>query len=142
MSNSFKILVLAGGLAALTMPAQAAVRFGTRVYVGPVYRQPWGYGPNWAYGYPVYPAARVYVSPPTHAHQGQIKVDTKEKDDPVFLDGAYAGTVKDVNSEWLPEGVHNLEIHLVNGQKVDERVFVPAGKSVHVNPSLMTPAKS
>lgn len=142
MLNSFKILALAGGLCAVTMPAQSAIRFGTRVYVGPVYQQPWGYGPYWAYGYPPYATTTVSIAPTVHAHQGQIKIDTKEQDDPVFIDGAYAGTVKDVSSEWLPEGPTNLEIRMANGQKLQERVYVSAGKRVHVNPSLMTPAKS
>ena len=141
MLNSLKVLALAGGLCAVTMPVQAAIRFGTGVYVGPVYRGPWGYGPYWAYGYPPY-AAGVTVVPRAHAHQGQIKIDTKEQDDPVFIGGAYAGTVKDVSSEWLPEGPNEVEIHMANGQKLQERVYVTPGKRVHLNPSLMSPAKS
>jgi hypothetical protein len=65
-----------------------------------VYRQPWGYGPYWAYGYPPYAPTTVSVAPPAHAHQGQIKIDTKAQDDPVFIDGAYVGTVKDV-PRWI-----------------------------------------
>jgi hypothetical protein len=131
MLRAMKTMVIAVGLALSLVPAHAAVRYGY-VVAAPVYR-PWGFGPYWGGG-PYY--GGMYV-PPAHPHSGQVKFDTKEKTAQVFIDGAFAGTVKDVNSAWLREGSHNVRVLHGDGTRFESRIYVLAGKSTHIHPDLL-----
>lgn len=130
-------LLLASALTMVTLPATAAVRLRTGVYVGPSYNA-WAYGPGWGPG-PYYYGG-VYA-PPTHRHEGQLKFDNLDRDAQVFLDGAFAGSVRDLNSSWLHEGEHDVELRS-HGDRRHERVYVVAGKTVHVRPEALTPSNS
>lgn len=135
MKNMLKSLILAGGLALATLPADAAVFYRGGVFMRPAYR-PWGfYGPYW--GYPYYGDFYGY---PVHPHAGQIKFDTKEKDAQVFLDGSYAGTVKELNSAWIREGNHTIELRSRAGMVFDQKIYVVAGKTMHIRPDVAAPA--
>jgi hypothetical protein len=124
------LLTLAMALMTLApMGASAAIR-GV-VVVGPSfgwYNPFWGpyWGPSWgAYGpYYAYP------------NSGQVKVDTKIKDAQVFIDGAYAGTTHENKTMHLRPGSYNIEIR-ENGQTpFSQRVYVVAGKTIHLHPEL------
>src|SRR5262245_32752870 len=122
-----------------TAPAQAAVvRFRGGVLVAPAYRPwAWGYGP-WAYG-PWGYGPYVYGYPMgMHTNAGQLKIDTPLKNAQVYINGAYAGTVKEVNSMWLRQGSYQLEVRAADGEKFDTKVFVAVGKTVKVRPELQT----
>jgi hypothetical protein len=118
-------LALLAGLLTVAPPAEAA-RFGFRggVFAGPAYG-PWGYGPYGGYygGYP-------YALRP---NAGQIKIDTARKDAQVFINGAYAGTVKETKSLWLRQGTYDLELRS-GGEKFATKVFVINGKTLKVSP--------
>lgn len=138
MTNRMKAITLVlAGLTMTALPSQAAVVFRTGVFVGPVYH-PWGYGPYW--GYPG-PYSRTVYRAPSHAHSGQLKIDTAEKKSSVYIDGAYAGTVKEVDSAWLPEGKHAVEVRSANGQVFDQDVQLIAGKTLHLKPVMPVDAK-
>ena len=124
------LLILAAALMTLPpMGASAAIRGA--VVVGPSfgwYSPFWGpyWGPSWgAYGpYYAYP------------NSGQVKVDTKIKDAQVFIDGAYAGTTHENKTIHLRPGSYNIEIR-ENGQTpFSQRVYVVAGKTIHLHPEL------
>lgn len=117
------LLVFAALLA--TLPASAGIHYRTGVFIGPAYG-PWGwYGPYAPYyGYPV----------AVHRNAGQVKIDTKEKNAQVFLNGAYAGSVKEVNSMWLRPGKYDLEIRSAEGATFDSQIFVVNGKTMHIKP--------
>lgn len=104
---------------AIFVPAASA---GPRVFIGfgPAYWGPAYYG--W-YGPAYYAAPVPYV--------GHIKFDTKMKDAGVFVDGGYAGTVKQLGTFPLRPGNHNLELRNAAGQTIfQEQVDVLAGKTI------------
>ncbi len=122
------LIVLAALLAFAPMTASAAVRgvvvVGPRFY-GPVWYSPfWGayWGPAWIGPYYAYP------------NSGVIKLDTKLKDAQVFIDGSYAGTTAENRTMRLRPGSYNIEIRHEGETTFNERVFVAAGKTIHIKP--------
>jgi hypothetical protein len=121
------LLTLALGSALLApMSASAAVRVfigGGPVVYGGFYRPFWG--PYWGpYGYSYYPNA------------GEVKLDTKVKDAQVFINGAYAGTTHDNKTMHLRAGSYNIEIREHGQTPFAEKVYVAAGKTIHLQPEL------
>jgi PEGA domain len=130
---------LLGMAAALIMlvPASASARgFGGRIVVGGPfvggywggpywggYWGPYGYGPYWG-GYYAYP------------NSGEIKLDTKVKDAQVFINGAYAGTTQEDKKLHLRPGNYNIEIREGGRTQFSEKVYVAAGKTLHLHPEL------
>jgi PEGA domain len=117
------LLTLAAAVMLLApVGASAAIRgavvFGP--YWGP-YWGPYGYWGPYYYAYP---------------NTGQIKIDTKVKDAQVFIDGAYAGTTHDSKTMYLRPGSYNFEIREGGQTRYAERVYVTAGKTLHLHPEL------
>jgi len=115
-------LVAAAAMALAPMTASAArvVVFGGPVW-GPGFYGPAYWGP--AYGYPV-------------AVSGEVKIDTKLKDEEVFINGAFAGTTKDMRTFHLRQGNYGIEIRHAGQSVLNENVFVAAGKTIHLQPAL------
>lgn len=135
--NRLRNLFLTATLIALAAyPASAAVRFRSNIIIGNTY-SPWGYRPYWGPGPYFGPA---YIAP-THRHEGQLKFDAQDPDAQVYLDGAFAGTVHTVNSSWLREGDHDVELRS-HGQRSHERIYVIPGKQVHIRPEALEPLAS
>lgn len=90
----------------------------------------WGwYSPFWgpypyAYGY--------YAGPPT----GEVKFDTKAKDSEVFIDGAYAGTIRKLKKLDLRPGTYDIELREAGQTTYAEKIYVVAGKTLHLNPNV------
>ena len=122
------MLVLATALMTLApFSASAAVRGFVvvgRPYYGGWYSPFWGpyWGPYWGYSY--YP------------NSGEVKLDTKVKDAQVFINGAYAGTTHQNKSIYLRPGSYNIEIREGGRTQYAERVYVVAGKTLHLHPEL------
>ena len=87
-------------------------------YWGP-YWGPWGYGP-----YDVYP------------NSGEVKLDTKVRDAQVFINGAYAGTTHENKTMRLRPGAYNIEIREEGRTSFAEKLYVVAGKTLHLHPVL------
>jgi hypothetical protein len=126
------LLILAASLMTLApMNASAAVRafvgFGRPYYYRPYYGGWYSpfWGPYWA------PYGGYYA----HPNAGEVKLDTKVKDAQVFINGAYAGTTKENKSMYLRPGSYNIEIRGF-GNRFAERVYVVAGKTLHLHPEL------
>ena len=118
------ILTLAIALMTLVpMSASAAVRvFVGRPVYGGLYVPYWG--PYWGYRYGYFP------------NSGEVKLETKVKDAQVFINGAFAGTTHDNKTMHLRPGSYNLEIR-ENGQTpFSEKIYVAAGKTLHLHPEL------
>ncbi len=121
-------------LAAMTlapMTASAAIRGGFVVagpgfYGGGFYRPFWGgyWGPVWAGPYYAYP------------NSGEVKLDTKVKDAQVFINGSYAGTTHDNKTMRLRQGNYSIEIREGGRTPFAEKVYVTAGKTLHLRPEL------
>lgn len=129
MIKFLKPMFAVGALLLATIPAAAAPprHFRGPVVVGPVFDPFWS---PW-YGYGSY----GYYGAPYHAG-GQVKIDSKAKDAEVFINGAFAGTVKEMKSMWLRPGIYDLELRAHGGEKFSEKVYVIAGKTVHIRPDL------
>ena len=106
------------GLLVLTFALMALAPISASAYWGPYWR-PAYYG-----GYYGYPMA------------GQVKLDTKVKTAEVFIDGAFAGTTHDARTMHLRPGTYNIEIRELGVTKFNERVYVVAGKTLHLRPTL------
>lgn len=127
------LLILAASLMTFAPTnASAAVRafvgFG-RPYYRPYYYGGWYtpyWGPYWA------PYGGYYARP----NAGEVKLDTKVKDAQVFINGAYAGTTKQNKSMYLRPGSYNIEIRGYGNTRYAERVYVVAGKTLHLHPEL------
>jgi hypothetical protein len=123
------LLILAAAVMTFApMSASAAVRGFVvvgRPYYGGWYSPFWGpyWGPAYGgyYGYP---------------NSGEVKLDTKVKDAQVFIDGSYAGTTHENKSMHLRPGNYNIEIREAGKTQYAERVYVVAGKTLHLHPEL------
>ena len=131
-------LLVLGASLITTLPAEARGRFGGGFFVGPAIR-PWGwyspfyyrpygfYGPyGYSYGYP---------------NAGEVKLDTNVKDAEVFVNGAYAGTAKKLKSMWLRPDAYDLEIRAPGRTQYAERIYVVAGKTLHIHADLRMEAR-
>jgi PEGA domain len=119
------ILFAAAAMAIAPMTASAArVIVGGPVIVGGYYGPAWG-----PYGGPVYPAF-------AYAGTGEVKLDTKNRDAEVFVNGAFAGTTKDARSLHLRPGRYSIEVRHAGQEALNQQVFVVAGKTLHLRPAL------
>jgi hypothetical protein len=92
---------------------------GYRVFYGPAF-----YGPRW-----VYPGPAYVVGPAT----GDVKIDTKAKNDTIYVDGGYIGTTHDMKKFSLRPGNHDIEVRDASGYSLfHERVQVLLGKTVDI----------
>jgi hypothetical protein len=126
MKKLMMMLVVAG---ATMLPLAAYGR--AVVLVAPGYG--WGYSSYWgpypyAYGYYGY-------APVT----GAIKLDTKVKDAAVYINGAYAGTAGKLKTMYLRPGSYDVEVRSSGGAPFAQKLYVTAGKTLHVNPNLPPP---
>lgn len=95
-------LLLMGGLFLSFAPSVSNAQVRRRVIVvqpvGPVFYDPFFYGPYWyPYG-PYYPAA----------NSGEVKIDTHHKFAKVYIDGGYAATITKAKKFTLRPGTHNI----------------------------------
>jgi hypothetical protein len=139
-----KRLMLMAGAVLMLLPLTAAARgrvaifAGPRSYAGPRVVPYVGYGyfdPFYApYAYRPY---AVFRSP----NSGEVKLDTKVKDAQVFIDGAYAGMAGKLKSMRLRPGSYKIELRAPGLPAYSERIYVVAGKTVHVNPGFAPEAR-
>ena len=124
------LTILAAALLTLApMSASAAVRGFVvvgRPYYGGWYAPFWG--PYWGPAYGGY-----YYG---HPNAGEVKLDTKVKDAQVFINGAYAGTTHQNKTMYLRAGSYNIEIREGSRTQFAQRVYVVAGKTLHLHPEL------
>ena len=117
-------LMLAGAMIAMApLGASAAVR----VFVG---------GPAFGYGFygPVpYWGPGYYTA---YSNSGTVKIDSKAKDAEVFVNGSYAGLVKDNHTMHLRQGNYTIEVRHAGETTFSENVYVTAGKTLHIAPAV------
>ena len=128
-----KLMMICITAAVMLAPLAAYARPG-RIYVAPSFG--WGgYSPYWG-GYP-YPYGDYYYAPTT----GAVKFDTKVKDAEVYIDGAYAGTVGKLKTMYLRPGSYDIEVRAPGRTQFAKKVYVAAGKTLHLNPDLHVQAQ-
>jgi len=106
------ILVAAAAMAMAPMASAARVVF---VGGGPV----WGPGFYGPYGGP------GYWGPAYASVLGEVRIDTKAKDDEVFVNGAFAGVTKDMKSFRLREGTYTIEVRHAGVGRKRQRNLLP-----------------
>lgn len=125
MTRLLKCSALALLALAVFVPAASARPFVVvGGYFGPGFYAPayygW-YGPAYAAPYAAVPAPNV----------GKVKFDTKMKDAGVFVDGGYAGTVRQLGTFPLRPGSHDIELRDPSGHTIfQEHIDVLAGKTI------------
>ena len=132
MRKGLLTILAAAMLAMAPVSASAAVRGFVvvgRPYYGGWYAPYWGpyWGGYWGPGYGYYYG---------HPNAGEVKLDTKVKDAQVFINGAYAGTTHQNKSMYLRPGSYKIEIREAGHTQYSERVYVVAGKTLHLHPEL------
>jgi hypothetical protein len=65
-----------------------------------------------------------------------VKLDTHVKDAQVFVDGAYAGTSGKLKTMWMRPGTYTIEMRAPGQPQFAEKIYVVAGKTVHVEPGF------
>ena len=125
------LLVLAAAVMTLApMTASAAIRGGFIVaapgFYGGYYAPYWGgyWGPGYVGPYYAYP------------NSGEVKLDTKVKTAQVFINGSYAGTTHENKTMRLRPGSYNIEIREGGQTPFAEKIYVAAGKTLHLHPEL------
>ena len=128
-----KKMLLIASAALMLLPLTAAARVG--VFVGS------GFAPMGWYGYGYGPFYRPYGAYYGVPNVGQVKLDTHVKDAQVFVDGAYAGTAGKLKTMWMRPGSYTIEMRGPGVPQFAEKIYVVAGKTVHVEPGFQPQAK-
>lgn len=101
--------------------------------------RPYYYGPWGPYFYPPYFSHPYFYHPyygtgfARGLHQGEVKLRTARKDAEVFIDGAYAGTARDLGTLWLDPGAYNLEVRDPGRTPYTRRIYVLSGKTLRID---------
>ena len=126
-----KIIMICVAAAVIMAPLASYAR-PVRVVVAPGFGWGW-YSPYWG----PYPYAYYDYAPMT----GAVKFDTNIKDAEVYIDGAYAGTVGKLKTMNLRPGSYDIEVRAPGRTQFDKKVYVAAGKTLHLNPDLHVQAQ-
>ena len=120
-------LFLIGIVLMTLLSATAFARGPAMVVVGP------GFGPYGWYGsyYGPYP-----YGPYLAANVGQVKLDTHVKEADVFIDGSYAGTLRDLKSMMMRPGNYDISVRAPRREVFEQKIYVVAGKTLKLRPEL------
>ena len=123
------VALVAVTLMLAVMPAPASARIIVRGGWGPGW-----YAPGWGYGWgPGWYGARWAGAPYYYAPHGDVKIVTPDKQASVFVDGGYAGTVKEMHKFRLRPGTHDLAVKSPSGQTLyNQRIEVIRGKTTEI----------
>lgn len=128
-----KKMLLIASAALVLLPLTVAARGRIGVFMGGGY----GFAPMGWYGYGYGPYGAYYGVP----NVGQVKLDTHVKDAQVFVDGAYAGTSGKLKTMWMRPGTYTIEMRAPGQAQFAEKIYVVAGKTVHVEPGFQPEAR-
>ena len=145
-----RFFVLALLISVFALPAAAMphvhlggvqVGVGYSHFSGPYY--PYGYWGPYAGYYPGFapygwydPFWYPYASPMAYnvhtADKGEVHLKDAAPQSEVYIDGAYAGLVKDLHTLWLSPGAYNVEVRTASQSPVQKRIYVLTGKTLNV----------
>jgi PEGA domain len=135
-----KKLMMTGILATLLLaPLTAFARPGVGFRSGPVVVVHrgfgWGWGGYWGPYWGPYPYYGYYDNWPD---TGSLKFNTKDKSAGVYVNGAYAGTIGELKTMHLRPGSYDIEVREQGRTQLDQKVYIAAGRTLHLNPDLST----
>jgi PEGA domain len=116
------------GIVLMTLfSATAFARGPAMVVVGPAFGPYGWYGPYYgSYPYGPYLVANV----------GQVKLDTHVKEADVFIDGSYAGTLRDLKTMMMRPGNYDISVRAPGRETFEQKIYVVAGKTLKLRPEL------
>jgi hypothetical protein len=119
-----KRLILVG----IVLIGSAIPTFAARgVYAGRGFGYGGVYGPYGWYGsYPLGMAPNA----------GYVKFETPDKQAQVFINGSYAGTVKQLGTITILSGNYQVEVRDPKYKAFQEAIFVTPGKTIKLRPDL------
>ena len=120
-------LFLIGIVLMMLLSATAFARGPAMVVVGP------GFGPYGWYGSYYGP---YRYGPYLVANVGQVKLDTHVKDADVFVDGSYAGTLRDLKTMMMRPGNYDISVRAPGREAFEQKIYVVAGKTLKLRPEL------
>jgi PEGA domain len=132
-----KKMLLIASAALMLLPLTVAARGRIGVFVGSGFAPMGWYGYGYGPFYRPYPYGAYYGVP----NVGQVKLDTHVKDAQVFVDGAFAGTAGKLKTMWMRPGTYTIEMRAPGQAQFAEKIYVVAGKTVHVEPGFQPQAK-
>jgi len=103
---------------------------------------PWHYWGASPFGYPFmnqspspdYPGGNQRIE--LQSGMGEIGLRSNVEFADVFIDGAYAGKVRDLTNIWLDPGTYDLEVAAEEYEPFKLRVFVLLGKILNIDAQL------
>jgi hypothetical protein len=102
---------------------------------------PWAFGPGWGWYDPfwysplaVHPG--YWMGFPHGEGMGEVKLDTEAAQASVYIDGAYAGPVKDRRNIWLRPGTYELQVRDSDKKVYAQRIYVLSGKTLRIRPEF------
>lgn len=138
--SPYRISALVLCLALFATPALAGVRLGGisvgvgySHFSGPgyyAYGYPYFYDPFWA-PFPWY--APAYYSVGAARPMGEVRLTGPDKLAEVYIDGGYAGLLKDLKQLHLDPGAYTVEIHADGKIPQQRRLYVISNKTVKVD---------
>lgn len=133
--NRFAKVLMTGVLAAAAFAPIASARPPVVVIRGGFYGGPAFYGPAFGWYGPAWYGPYGYYGYVSAPNSGSVKIDTKDKNASVFVDGAFAGTVGDLKTFHLKTGDHAIELRGPDGNSFyQEHIDVIAGKTIKLTP--------
>jgi len=109
------------------LPAAAFARGRGVVVVGPGFAPYGWYGPYYGpYSY----------GPYSIANAGQVKLDTQVKEAEVFIEGSYAGKVRELKTMMMRPGSYDISVRAPGRETFEQKVYVVAGKTLKLHPEL------
>src|SRR5258708_14930725 len=107
------------------LPAAAFARGRGVVVVGPGFAPYGWYGPYYGpYSY----------GPYSIANAGQVKLDTQVKEAEVFIEGSYAGKVRELKTMMMRPGSYDISVRAPGRETFEQKVYVVAGTSSNFKP--------
>jgi hypothetical protein len=71
--------------------------------------------------------------------KGEVHLKDAAPQSEVYIDGAYAGLIKDLHTLWLAPGAYNVEVRTPNRQPIQKKIYVLTGKTLNVRMAEVKP---
>lgn len=115
-----KVHVVLGGISVGTF-------YAAMPYFAPYYPDSLSY-PAYFYPAPFYSAAYLARS----TSQGKVKLQASPKDAYVYINGAYAGTARQLKSFPLVSGAYDLEVKASGYRTFHKRIYILSNRTLHI----------
>ena len=95
----------------------------------PYYALAW-WNPLWAWYYD--PADLAYAG-----GKGELELKADAKDTELYINGAYAGRLRDLKRVWLDPGAYDISLSAAGREPFERRLYVLTGKTLSIHAKLL-----